>query len=530
MMSKLNRYLVPKTALVLAVLALILLAAHVGLGKQPKTVTGKEFSLSVLIGEHPSFPVTRYEDSKFLQKIREITGVKLNLIPVPDAGDAYRQKLNIMLNTNDIPDVIWTSSNDAIINSLAVKGVFLPYTDYLKYAPNLRKLISSNKDIQKSFVAQDGKLYIMPRITPNIISEVYIVREDIMRKENLKEPQTYDELYALLKTLKERYPEKIIFVNRNGGEHLVNRLAYSWGSGYETATYGFYLNRSKDRYQYGPLDPSFKDMVAWLKKLYDEKILDSEYALRTTRQWEEAFANGNALFTMDYIDRIRSINDMYIRNKDSARVVALQPPKGPTGKRGIIAKAPAMPNSGIVISAKVKEPAATVRFIDWIYSKQGRYMTKFGIEGETFVVNKDGSVTLTPQMRRAANPNGKDLFRDFGMIYYMDKYEFPAGLERLPASDPPEEDNRWVFSKEKMMKAKAVIPADPVLSFSDDQLKVLRSKGLAISDHFKANLDKFIMGARPFGEWEAFVEELNRLGVNEVLKVLNEAYAAYKKK
>ena len=499
---------------------------------QKETESPKEkVTLSVLIGEHASFPVTQFEDSRFLQYIEEKTGVRLELQPVPDAGDAYKNRINTMLATGDLPDMIWTSSNDATVNEVAVKGAFLAYTDYLDIAPNIRKIIEENPDIRRSYLADDGKLYIMPRVTPNVMSEIFMVREDIFEKEQLTEPENFEEMYELLKTLHEKYPDDVTFINRNGGPHLVNRLAYSWGSGYETATNGFYLDREADEYKYGPLDDNFKAMVEWLKKLYEEGILDKEYALRSTAQWEEAFSNEEALFSIDYIDRIRSVNDAYIANGSEARMAAMKMPKGPTGRSGILAKSAAMANSGIVINSKVKNPEAAIRFVDWIYSEEGRYTTAYGIEGETYEIDPaDGRPYYTAQMKTTANPDGKDMVKDFGWIYYMDKYEFISGYLKPAPGSEEEPDNRWVYSREKVEKNGEVIPADPVLNYSEEQSKVIRTQGVAVSDHFKANIDKFIMGTRPMSEWETFQEELKSLGVGELSRAYNDAYAEFMKK
>lgn len=482
-------------------------------------------TISVLIGEHASFPVTQFEDSRFLQYIEEKTGVRLELQPVPDAGDAYKDRINTALATGDLPDVIWTSSNDAAVNEAAAKGAFLAYTDYLDVAPNIKQIIEENPDIRRSYLAEDGKLYIMPRITPNVMSEIFMIREDIMEKEQLEEPETFEDLYQILKTLHEKYPEAVTFINRNGGIHLVNRLAYSWGCGYETATNGFYLDRDSNTYKYGPLDENFKAMVEWLKKLYDEGILDKEYALRSTAQWEEAYNNEEAIFSIDYIDRVKSINDFYIQNGSDARVAAMKMPKGPTGRSGILAKSAAMANSGIVINSKVENPEAVVKFVDWIYSEEGRYTTAYGIEGETYEIDSaDGRPYYTEQMKTTDNPEGKDMVKDFGWIYYMDKYEFVSGYLKPAPGSAQETDNRWVFSREKVEGNKEAIPADPVLSYTEEQAEIIRTKGVAVTDHFAANIDKFIMGTRPMSEWEMFVEELQGYGVADLEKVYNDAY------
>ncbi len=499
-------------------------------GEPSTKLVDKETTLTVLMPEHASYPVKSYNESPFLKHITEVTNVKLDLQVVPDAGDAYKQKLNIMLNGNTLPDVIWSSSNDVNINSLAVKGMFVPYSDHLDTTPNIKKVLNDIPSITKNLAAEDGKLYIMPRLTLNTMTELFMIREDLMTAENLAQPKNYEDLYQILKTLKDKNPDKKVFINRNGTEHVVNRLAYSWGSGYETSTHGFYLDRDTDKYAYGPADESFKNMILWLKKLYDEKILDADYSLMDTKQWEEAFSNENALFAIDFIARIQTVNNVYINNKSAARVVAINPPAGESGKKGIMGRLPVMSNSGIIISSSSKNIDTALKFVDWIYSDTGRYIATYGIEGETFTVDTEGRPSWTEQMKRQAKPDGKELVKDFGWVYYLNKYEFPVGYEKALAADPVPVDDRMMFSRSVMEDNNAVIDPDPVLVYTDNQLKVLKSNGTDISDYFKQNIDKFIMGTRPMSEWDAFINEIKQLGVSELEAVLNEAYQAYKSK
>jgi putative aldouronate transport system substrate-binding protein len=213
--------------------------AQTGVPVKEGALAEKETVLRVLMPEHASYPVKEYKDSPFLQYINDLTNIKLDLLVVPDAGNAYREKLNIMLNGNDIPDIIWSSMDDRLINSLAVRGMFEAYTDHLDIAPNIAKVINTYVDVPKNFSADNGKLYIMPRLTLNTMTEIFLAREDLLAAEKLSQPQNYDDLYNILKTLHIRYPQMATFINRNGTEHIVNRLAYSWGSGYEPATSGF---------------------------------------------------------------------------------------------------------------------------------------------------------------------------------------------------------------------------------------------------------------------------------------------------
>jgi len=484
----------------------------------------KETVLQILMEEHASFPVKAYEQSPFIQHIKDVTNIKMDIIPVPDSGDAYKQKLNIILNSSDLPDIIWNTKDDANINSLATKGMFLSYDDYLDQLPNIKAALEQFPDLRKTISAEDGKLYIMPRLMYDNMTELFLFRKDILDAENMEAPKNYDELYETLKTLKAKHPDKIAWVNRWGSEHIVNRLAYSWGTGFEPSTQGFYLNTDQNRYVYGPADANFKEMIVWLKKLYDEDLLDKEYALRTSQQWEEAFFNEQALFTVDFIARVEQVNNKYIQNNSSARIAAIAPVQGPTGLSGIHGRSSVLPNSGIAVTAGAKDPLAAFKFVDWIYGEAGRHISRYGIENETFVRNGDGTVSLTPEMQSQDNPGGKELVKDYGWVYYLNKYEFPVDHVK---SDNQTDENLYFYSRKVMEDASGIIEPNPALSYTDDQKDIIRNKGTSISDYFKENIDKFIMGARPINEWESFIEELNKRGVAEVEEVYNAAYQTY---
>jgi putative aldouronate transport system substrate-binding protein len=126
-------------------------------------------------------------------------------------------------------------------------------------------------------------------------------------------------------------------------------------------------------------------------------------------------------------------------------------------------------------------------------------------------------------MKRQANPNGKDLIKDFGGVYYLNKYEHPWGYLKLSPADPVPQDDRRAYSREPVESTGGQLPPDPTLAYTEAQSKALKSGGADIRDYFKRNIDKFIIGTRPLGEWEAFVREAWALGVDSVAEVLNEA-------
>lgn len=327
----------------------------------------------------------------------------------------------------------------------------------------------------------------------------------------------------------------VMLTNRTGGIHLYSIMAESWGTGFsglfnsDKGT-GVYFNKKADKFQYGPLDPSFKDMITYLNMLFSEKLLDQEYALQSSKQWEEKLTTGKAFMTFDWISRVKWSNDILYKANKTDRFVGILPPKGPNGVRGIVGRDNHVPNEGMAVNAKVKDPASVVKFVDWLYSPEGRIACNYGIEGTTFTRNSDGTFTWKPEIKDSKNSAyTKELNKDFGgQINALTRYEILGDLYNKFDYEEPY-NNREGYSKKLYYNNNAVIARPPVLIFNKEQQDVRKDKETIIKDYVTAELDKFIMGARPLSDWDKFVEDIKKKGVEDVLKAYADAYATYKK-
>ena len=151
-----------------------------GTGGLKMPVSDKEVVLKIAMAEHATYPIKSHDSNPWLQNITKLTGVKMDIQAIPQTN--YKEKLNIMLNTNDLPDIIWRTEDDAKINELGQKGVFLAYSDYLKDMPNLKRVMDEKTDVKKAYTAANGKMYVLPLLVNSTLTEGLLVREDIMTK------------------------------------------------------------------------------------------------------------------------------------------------------------------------------------------------------------------------------------------------------------------------------------------------------------------------------------------------------------
>src|SRR5690606_24025725 len=106
-----------------------------------------------------------------------------------------------------LPDLMFMTSFTTA-NRYGQDGALVNILDYLDIMPNFSKWLEMYPEIKERYLAADGGMYMFPNQgfgeTNRII---WLYRDDIFRKHNLQIPNTYDELYDVLKKLKELYPD-----------------------------------------------------------------------------------------------------------------------------------------------------------------------------------------------------------------------------------------------------------------------------------------------------------------------------------
>lgn len=93
-----------------------------------------------------------------------------------------------------------------------------------------------------------------------------------MCKHNLQVPKSFDELYTVLKTLQQAYPDSTPFTTRAIHECL-DAIAYAFGTGFK-----LYFDHSIDKgtYKYDNITPEFKTMLEYLHKLYAYEVVNGK--------------------------------------------------------------------------------------------------------------------------------------------------------------------------------------------------------------------------------------------------------------
>ncbi|MEI6877017.1 MAG: extracellular solute-binding protein, partial [Spirochaetota bacterium] len=351
-------------------------------------------------------------NGEMFKRLEVLTGEKVDINFVP--FNNFNDKTNTAIASNQMPMVMtildWKAPS--YVNG-ARAGLFWDVTDMIKDYPNLSKHYSAT--LIKN-AKTDGRLYGIPRARPNSRIAL-LVRKDWLAKLNLRKPTTIDELYSVFKAFAEKDPDGngkndtvglLLGVDANSNGNIA-------GQAFEAITLlfgGGNFWEEKD----GKLIPSFMTdanmkALAWMRKLYAEKLINQDFATVQSQQVEQLFneSKGGSRYTMfsDGIDRhdglikvLQSTNpdlsklsmadakyeivDTVYKVKSASGTIRNSATPGFNGVH-------AFPKTSVRTEADLRRILA---FFDKIDSPEGQTLFRFGIEGRHFsIVNGKAVIT-----------------------------------------------------------------------------------------------------------------------------------------
>lgn len=485
-----------------------------------RKLTDKEVAITVMRMEPANIPLN--VDGIGYKEIFNKTGVKVNMEPVPIAS--YVDKKKVLIATNNLPDVIHVNFQD--LRDFASSGVFLPISDYASLTPNFNKLIERYPDLKKFMM--NGKFYGFPVMGEDVfrMGAVPVIRTDLLKKHNLKTPDTFDELYTVLKKLKEIYPQSYPWTARyhNLGIFLQN-TAYPMGSGLISMSAGAVLPYFDPKvnggsYVFGPSTPEFKRMLEFYARAYKEGILDPDYATNTPQQWTEKLTTGKAFFAYDNPSIAINWNKAIKVIDPNAKFEPIPIMKNFDGERRNNFYQKHWWDSQIfAISAKTKNPEVIVKLFDWMYGPEGYEVTNWGAKGQTYNI-VDGEPRVAPDVlaKVKATSDAKAAYQlNYGLSYAA----FTVLIDERYQKEILDPDMmKWYqgFKTDKGMTEFTVDP--PFTKVENERIKNLAPK---VENIYKADLDKFIMGLKPMSEFDDWATAMDDAGAAAIEKIYNEA-------
>lgn len=364
----------------------------------------------------------------------------------------------------------------------------------------------------KSYSDDSENLYTWPIYgVSRDVNHGFLYRKDIFDKHGIELWNNMDEFYQALKTLKEAYPESTPYVSKTG-EFIYRDWGYGWGI---TGTdYPVYYDEADKTWAFQFTDPKHKEMLDFMKKLYNEGLLDKEFITDTDASWTTKMTTDNAGFvTFDWIGRLDMFYEQ-VKGQNPDYNLRYGNPVGPTNKIRSLSK---ISNWAHAVTKNDKSEVA-LKLLDYLASPSGAELITVGVKGENYEIDSDGNVTYP------------DVNKDVIDIKALEE-KYGMWLEGMYLR--ADEKSVYFNYTEKEQEAQDMMadkrePLDPILKFTDEENNTkanLQPNLLQAGIEFST---KYIMTAS-YGdaEWEEWLKEAKRLKVEEFVDVYNKAQERY---
>ncbi len=225
-----------------------------------------------------------WQDMEVFKRMEALTNISFEFDTPLAQG--YTEKKNLALASGDYPDVFYGGAiNVQDEETYGPQGVFLPLEDYIdKYGPHIKKILEQYPEVKNAITASDGHIYSLPYIvrTKTTAANILYINMDWLANVGMSKPETVEEFYEVLKAFKEEDPNKngkqdeiplSYWKQTNSMAGILNPIFYAAFSGQAG---GANFDLIGDKVVYNPVQPAFKEFLAYMNKLYSEKLLENE--------------------------------------------------------------------------------------------------------------------------------------------------------------------------------------------------------------------------------------------------------------
>lgn len=441
------------------------------------------------------------------QLIEKYTNTKLDIQWIPSS--AYDDKINVMIASNEMPQLLKVQYVPNIISGMQ-SGLFWDVTPYLKDYKNL----SAQNPQYFDNIKVDGKLYGVP-VFSDIARVGIVYRKDWLDALGLQVPKSIDEWYNAIKAMTLNDPDKngkndtygtLLFKKYNEGQaSLTTRFAVGMGGPNKWA-----VNN-------GSFEPEFTskeytDVLKLYKRLYEEKLLNQDFAVFDVTEADKLFDAGRVGFKIAVATTAKSQQDRLAKN-DPKAVVDVAPISGPSG----IKVAGQTGNSGIYVipKSKVKTEAEVrklLKFLDSMMEPNMANLLTRGIEGKHYTKTADGKAEFTDftTFQREVKP-------------YRDNMLYVDGYNTLTLKDTPIGEKGTKITQENVKNS---VP-NPALTLISPTYS---ERGKELDQMIWDAQTKYIMGKLDDAGWQAEIEKWKKAGGAKLMEEYKAEYAKVNKK
>lgn len=477
---------------------------------------------------------TDFLKSGIMKELEEKHGINIEW-QVYYSGDWSEQK-SLLLASGDLPDAFFGSCGITDLDISQNKAYFVELTDLIdQNMPNLKSVFEKEPELLARAKDRNGEIYSLVKklpLRPQVCGDIMYINKEWLDNLNLEEPKTLDELTAVLEAFATQdadgdgNPSNEIPITANKNDYLMCGLLRTLLAPFGTIVGrdNNYMGLDKDgKPVFMPVQDNYIEAVKWMHDMYQKGVLDPEFftqeeSMATAKRQAEG-GSQVGLFTGWTADAQAGVNE--------GQFVALEAVEGYDGGHYVENSQNYLDisNKELMITTSCENPEKLLQWADDFYDDLVSLQTFYGSIPDQVADNGDGTYeVLVPADGSSLDTSAWSWsMRDFGPKYmnpeFYDKVSLPTNQGDGIKLEEDEINGKYVNSDKS-------VPF-PIVKYTDEELSKLVSIGTDIYKYVEAQFAHWVVDGGIDEEWDAYLQQLDAMGLQELIEIQNTAYNAY---
>ena len=345
-------------------------------------------------------------DNPVAKAITEATGVTLDVsYPVASQGDA-KEDIALMIANDEYPDMIYAKGS---ATDLYQAGALIDMTDLIeKYGPNIKKMYGAEME-QLKWSQDDPGIYQLSYAGVNqktlTTGGSCQIQWAALKENDYKYPKTLDEYEKMIKSYLAAHPKTedgldMIGITMSASDwHWMITLGNPAGLIADASPdNGQWIIDDEYNVHYKHVTDEEKEYFKWLCRMYNEGILDPNFATQTDDDYIAKVASGRVVAITDAEWHYSQCEATLVADGKVDQTYVGLPV---TLREDQVEKALLYQGTtvgwGIGITKSCEDPVRAIKFLDYLCSDEGQILYHWGIEGENYFLDDDGQPYRTDE-------------------------------------------------------------------------------------------------------------------------------------
>jgi putative aldouronate transport system substrate-binding protein len=475
-------------------------------------------------------PNTAYataEQSPFHSYLQEMLGVKINW-QFPTTGTDTNQAFNLMMASAKLPDIIYHGvmrDSERYIE----EGTIYDLSDHIKeWSPAYYQWLQRDPTYDRSMKTDSGKYYGYGFFREaGGWNDSYlgpVVRKDWLDAQGLPMPETIADWDKTLRVFKEKYGAVLSFAKI--------RIANDYGTGISGAFGAFamldfklYVDKN-NKIQTANIQPEYKNYLAKLNEWWREGLLDQDFLSNDDTMVKTLALNGKIGLSVTSMGQISNWSKEAEAAGNGAQWVGLQYPKGNDGTLSMVPGGYGIGSQASVISTSCppEKVELAMRILDYAYTEEGNLYWNFGKKGVSWDYDPQGKPAYLPLVTNDPDGLNNAIDKYGGTTWSGSCIQATQLLYLKNAPIAIAANDLWFYPNEDVT-ASWTIPNGMTLTVDEsNRAAELRN---SIATYAAEMAAKFITGQASLDTFDAFVAQINSMGLAELVAINQTAYNRY---